>query len=107
MCPSPRWHRLEGARGVTGTRPRSGLGVPKVRFPSCAKRWDFPGGSGCWYRGPSGAAAEPVSPPRHAGLCGLRLGRAGGSAGGGPQPSRSFLNLTNKRKEYSERRIIG
>ncbi|CAM9947777.1 unnamed protein product [Bubo scandiacus] len=56
-----------------------------------------------------GAAAPPG---RHAALCGLRLSRPGrpaSSAGWEPraQPSRSFLNLTNKRKEYSERRIIG
>lgn len=46
-------------------------------------------------------------------LCGLRLGRPVSGTEGEPrrQPSRSFLNLagsfTNKRKEYSERRIIG
>lgn len=51
--------------------------------------------------------------PRHAALCGLRLGRPASGTEGEPrrQPSRSFLNLagsfTNKRKEYSERRIIG
>ncbi|NXL04350.1 CQ10A protein, partial [Mesembrinibis cayennensis] len=49
---------------------------------------------------------------RHAALCGLRLSRLGRPASGTEwelrtQPSRSFLNLTNKRKEYSERRIIG
>ncbi|NXF41311.1 CQ10A protein, partial [Nyctibius bracteatus] len=49
---------------------------------------------------------------RHTALCGLRLSRLGRPASGAPwepraQPSRSFLNLTNKRKEYSERRIIG
>ncbi|NWI61124.1 CQ10A protein, partial [Calyptomena viridis] len=48
---------------------------------------------------------------RHTALCGLRLARLARPI---PlpwephsQPSRSFLNLTNKRKEYSERRIIG
>lgn len=57
------------------------------------------------------AAAAP--PGRHAALCGLRLGRPASGTEGEPrrQPSRSFLNLagsfTNKRKEYSERRIIG
>ncbi|XP_075593973.1 coenzyme Q-binding protein COQ10 homolog A, mitochondrial isoform X2 [Balearica regulorum gibbericeps] len=56
------------------------------------------------------AAAAP--PGRHTALCGLRLGRLGRLANGTEwepriQPSRSFLNLTNKRKEYSERRIIG
>ncbi|NXC23168.1 CQ10A protein, partial [Corythaeola cristata] len=49
---------------------------------------------------------------RHTALCGLRLSRLGRAASGAEwepraQPSRSFLNLTNKRKEYSERRIIG
>ncbi|NWR65134.1 CQ10A protein, partial [Bucorvus abyssinicus] len=46
---------------------------------------------------------------RHAALCGLQLGRLVTSSGWEPlaQPSRTFLNLTNKRKEYSERRIIG
>ncbi|KAM6294482.1 coenzyme Q-binding protein COQ10 homolog A, mitochondrial [Aegotheles albertisi] len=53
-----------------------------------------------------GAAAPPG---RHTVLCGLRLGRPVGSPTWEPrgQPSRTFLNLTNKRKEYSERRIIG
>uniref|UniRef100_A0A8B9T3L6 Coenzyme Q-binding protein COQ10 START domain-containing protein n=1 Tax=Anas platyrhynchos TaxID=8839 RepID=A0A8B9T3L6_ANAPL len=62
-----------------------------------------------------GAMPPPDSPllPRHAALCGLRLGRPVSGTEGEPrrQPSRSFLNLagsfTNKRKEYSERRIIG
>lgn len=61
------------------------------------------------------AASPPHSHllPRHAVLCGLRLGRPVSGTEGEPrrQPSRSFLNLagsfTNKRKEYSERRIIG
>ncbi|NWS19585.1 CQ10A protein, partial [Pachyramphus minor] len=48
---------------------------------------------------------------RHAALCGLRLSRLArpSPAPWEPrsQPSRTFLNLTNKRKEYSERRIIG
>ncbi|NXV73098.1 CQ10A protein, partial [Atlantisia rogersi] len=49
---------------------------------------------------------------RHAALCGLRLSRLGRPVTVWEwepqvQPSRSFLNLTNKRKEYSERRIIG
>ncbi|NWW19015.1 CQ10A protein, partial [Falcunculus frontatus] len=48
---------------------------------------------------------------RHTALCGLRLSRLSrpGPTAWEPraQPSRSFLNLTNKRKEYSERRIIG
>ncbi|RMB90379.1 hypothetical protein DUI87_33265 [Hirundo rustica rustica] len=55
------------------------------------------------------AAAAP--PGRHTALCGLRLSRLGrpGPAAWEPraQPSRGFLNLANKRKEYSERRIIG
>ncbi|XP_027527842.1 coenzyme Q-binding protein COQ10 homolog A, mitochondrial-like [Neopelma chrysocephalum] len=55
------------------------------------------------------AGAAP--PCRHAALCGLRLSRLArpGPAPWEPrsQPSRTFLNLTNKRKEYSERRIIG
>ncbi|XP_067170133.1 coenzyme Q-binding protein COQ10 homolog A, mitochondrial [Apteryx mantelli] len=60
------------------------------------------------------AAAAP--PGRYAVLCGIRLSRTPrpvSSAAWEPraQPSRTFLNLTgpftNKRKEYSERRIIG
>lgn len=62
-------------------------------------------------RGP-GSSANAHLPPRHTVLCGLRLSRLGRPASGTEweprsQPSRSFLNLTNKRKEYSERRIIG
>uniref|UniRef100_A0A669QEL2 Coenzyme Q10A n=1 Tax=Phasianus colchicus TaxID=9054 RepID=A0A669QEL2_PHACC len=50
---------------------------------------------------------------RHAALCGPGFGRPAISTEWDPQraPTRSFLNLagslTNKRKEYSERRIIG
>ncbi|XP_064354770.1 coenzyme Q-binding protein COQ10 homolog A, mitochondrial [Dromaius novaehollandiae] len=60
------------------------------------------------------AAAAP--PGRYAALCGARLGRPPRPVSGSEwepraQPSRTFLNLTgpftNKRKEYSERRIIG
>ncbi|RLV76497.1 hypothetical protein DV515_00016916 [Chloebia gouldiae] len=49
-----------------------------------------------------------VADSRHAAPCGLRLGRPG-PAGWEPraQPSRGFLSLGTRRKEYSERRIIG
>ncbi|XP_035169164.1 coenzyme Q-binding protein COQ10 homolog A, mitochondrial-like, partial [Oxyura jamaicensis] len=71
--------------------------------------------AGCRTGGPAaGPVRAPVrAPSRHAALCGLRLGWPASSTEGEPrrQPSRSFLNLagsfTNKRKEYSERRIIG
>lgn len=84
--------------------------------------WRGPGGSaGIWEaaegppaprrsrgcrarRGSAGAARCHPCPPRHTALCGLRLAAAWEPRA---QPSRSFLNLTNKRKEYSERRIIG
>uniref|UniRef100_A0A672UTQ8 Coenzyme Q10A n=1 Tax=Strigops habroptila TaxID=2489341 RepID=A0A672UTQ8_STRHB len=45
-------------------------------------------------------------PPRHAALCGLRL-VTGTECDPRLQPVRCFLNLTTRRKEYSERRIIG
>lgn len=57
------------------------------------------------------AVAAP--PGRHTAPCGLGFGRPAVSTEWDPQraPTRSFLNLagslTNKRKEYSERRIIG
>ncbi|XP_062453114.1 coenzyme Q-binding protein COQ10 homolog A, mitochondrial [Rhea pennata] len=60
------------------------------------------------------AAAAP--PGRCAALCGVRLSQLPRPVSGAEwkpraQPSRTFLNLTgpfsNKRKEYSERRIIG
>ncbi|XP_068777494.1 coenzyme Q-binding protein COQ10 homolog A, mitochondrial [Struthio camelus] len=60
------------------------------------------------------AGAAP--PGRYTALCGARLGRLPRPVSGAEwvpraQPSRTFLNLTgpftNKRKEYSERRIIG
>uniref|UniRef100_A0A803YJY6 Coenzyme Q10A n=1 Tax=Meleagris gallopavo TaxID=9103 RepID=A0A803YJY6_MELGA len=61
----------------------------------------------------TGSCAHTSVLCRHAALCGLRFGRLAISTEWDPQraPTRSFLNLagslTNKRKEYSERRIIG
>ncbi|KAM6189118.1 coenzyme Q-binding protein COQ10 homolog A, mitochondrial [Sarcoramphus papa] len=94
--------------------------TPCGRFPSRE-------GRGQVWKGPNVVAvlgdAAPLGPAarwrlrcparsRHTALCGLRLSRLGRPASGAEweprtQPSRSFLNLTNKRKEYSERRIIG
>ncbi|XP_038020108.1 coenzyme Q-binding protein COQ10 homolog A, mitochondrial [Motacilla alba alba] len=64
-----------------------------------------PGGAGA-----TGASRAALS-RRHTAPCGLRLARLSrpGPAAWEPRapPSRGFLSLSNKRKEYSERRIIG
>lgn len=61
----------------------------------------------------TGSCAHTSLLCRHTAPCGLGFGRPAVSTEWDPQraPTRSFLNLagslTNKRKEYSERRIIG
>lgn len=87
--------------GKSGRGPVSWVGCPTQPSGS-------PGAPQCG----AGSSANTRLPPRHTALCGLRLSRLGRPASGAnweprTQPSRSFLNLTNKRKEYSERRIIG
>lgn len=62
------------------------------------------------------APPSPARGPRYASLCDVQLSCVARALGGLDQaphtpPSRTFINLagpfTNKRKEYSERRIIG
>ncbi|XP_010563483.1 PREDICTED: coenzyme Q-binding protein COQ10 homolog A, mitochondrial [Haliaeetus leucocephalus] len=104
LGPSPilggTWAGLEGAQchghPGAGGLPHSGQ---RLAAGSATRRGD-------------GSSANTCLPPRHTALCGLRLSRFGRPASSTEweprtQPSRSFLNLTNKRKEYSERRIIG